>query len=372
MADAPVTRFHLQKLPTRVGPIALVTIDNGADWRKPNTFGADALASLSEVLGRLRTRDWRGLVLTGKPLVFAAGADITQFPGITPERAREGGRAGHELFGRLRELPFPTLAAVNGAALGGGLEIALHCDVRTVASNVRHLGFPEVFLGLFPAWGGTQLTPRLVGAEAAVRLIVDNPLKQNRLIRAARGARARARRPRPRAGRVPRRVDRAPAPADRGGRGQARARGRPLRRLRGRPQGARPGRRRRPRPGARAVPRARPDRGRRVVEPRGGLRRRGGRARRPAPRARGAGLDLRVRRRRAADQEAGRRSRRAAAEGAGGRRRRSRPDGDAARDALPAPARGAGRPDRRRRRAARRAPPSRSAASSRVSSRRGG
>ena len=185
MADTAVTRFHLQKLHTHVGPIALVTIDNGADWRKPNTFGADALASLSEVLGSLRTRDWRGLVLTGKPLVFAAGADITQFPGITPERAREGGRAGHELFGRLRELPFPTLAAVNGAALGGGLEIALHCDVRTVASNVRHLGFPEVFLGLFPAWGGTQLTPRLVGAEAAVRLIVDNPLKQNRLIRAA-------------------------------------------------------------------------------------------------------------------------------------------------------------------------------------------
>jgi enoyl-CoA hydratase/carnithine racemase len=176
VADAPVTRFHLQKLHTRVGSVALVTIDNGADWRKPSTFGPDALESLAEVLGRLRTRDWRGLVLTGKPLVFAVGADITQFPGITPERAREGGKAGHELFGRLRELPFPTLAAVNGAALGGGLEIALHCDVRTVASNVRHLGFPEVFLGLFPAWGGTQLTPRLVGAEAAVRLMVDNPL----------------------------------------------------------------------------------------------------------------------------------------------------------------------------------------------------
>ena len=186
MADQPVTRFHLQTLATRVGPVALVTIDNGADWRKPNTFGAEALASLSPRRSTsLRTRDWRGLVLTGKPLVFAAGADITQFPGITPERAREGGKAGHELFGRLRELPFPTLAAVNGAALGGGLEIALHCDVRTIASNVRHLGFPEVFLGLFPAWGGTQLTPRLVGAEAAVRLIVDNPLRQNRLIRAA-------------------------------------------------------------------------------------------------------------------------------------------------------------------------------------------
>lgn len=178
----PVTRFHLQRLATRVGPVALVTIANGADWRKPNTFGEEALRSLEEILGRLRTRDWRGLLLTGKPLVFAAGADITQFPGITAERAREGARAGHELFGRLRELPFQTLAAVNGAALGGGLEIALHCDVRTLASNVRHIGFPEVALGLFPAWGGTQLVPRLVGAQGAVMLIVDNPLKQNRLI----------------------------------------------------------------------------------------------------------------------------------------------------------------------------------------------
>jgi 3-hydroxyacyl-CoA dehydrogenase/enoyl-CoA hydratase/carnithine racemase len=185
VADAPVTRFRLQRLVTRVGPVALVTIDNGADWRKPNTFGEEALRSLADVLDRLRTRDWRGLVFTGKPLVFAVGADIAQFPGIAPDRAREGGRAGHELFRRLRELPFPTLAALNGAALGGGLELALHCDVRAVAANVRHLGFPEVFLGLFPAWGGTQITPRLVGAEAAVRLIVDNPLEQNRLIRAA-------------------------------------------------------------------------------------------------------------------------------------------------------------------------------------------
>ena len=185
MADQPVTRFHLRTLATRVGPVALVTMDNGADWRKPTTFGAEALGSLAETLHHLHTSDWSGLVLTGKPLVFAVGADVTQFPGITPERAREGGKAGHELFGRLRDLPFPTLAAVNGAALGGGLELALHCDIRTIAANVRHVGFPEVFLGLFPAWGGTQLTPRLVGAEAAVRLIVDNPLRQNRLIRAA-------------------------------------------------------------------------------------------------------------------------------------------------------------------------------------------
>ncbi len=183
-SDEPVTRFQLQPVATRVGPVALVTIDNGADWRKPNTFGAEALGSLASILDELEAGDWSGLVVTGKPFVFAAGADITQFPGITPERARQGGEAGHALFGRIRALPFPTLAAVNGAALGGGLELALHCDLRTLAGNVRHIAFPEVFLGLFPAWGGTQLLPRLVGAEAAVKLIVENPLRQNRMIRA--------------------------------------------------------------------------------------------------------------------------------------------------------------------------------------------
>ena len=84
--------------------------------------------------------------------------------------------------------PYPTLAAVNGAALGGGLEIALHCDFRTLARSVRHLGFPEVFLGIVPAWGGTQLVPRVVGAAAAVELIVSNPLKQNRLTPAVKAA----------------------------------------------------------------------------------------------------------------------------------------------------------------------------------------
>jgi 3-hydroxyacyl-CoA dehydrogenase/enoyl-CoA hydratase/carnithine racemase len=181
VASSP-TIFKLQRLETRVGPVALVTMDNGEDWQKPNTFGEHALRSLDDVLGRLRMRDWRGLVLTGKPFVFAAGADIDEFAGITPERAREGSRVGHELFGRLRELPFLTLAAINGAALGGGGEIALHCDYRTISSSVRHFACPEVFLGLIPGWGGTQLVPRLVGAEQAVRFIVENPLRQNRML----------------------------------------------------------------------------------------------------------------------------------------------------------------------------------------------
>jgi 3-hydroxyacyl-CoA dehydrogenase/enoyl-CoA hydratase/carnithine racemase len=121
-------------------------------------------------------------VLTGKPFVFAAGADITEFPNATRELAIEGSRAGHELFGRIRALPFTTVAAINGACLGGGVEIALHCDARTISTSVRHFACPECFLGIIPAWGGTQLVPRLVGAETAVTFVVANPMRQNRML----------------------------------------------------------------------------------------------------------------------------------------------------------------------------------------------
>jgi 3-hydroxyacyl-CoA dehydrogenase/enoyl-CoA hydratase/carnithine racemase len=183
---ASPTEFKLQKIHTRVGPIALVTMDNGEDWQKPNTFGEAALRSLEGVLDQLRSHDWRGLLLTGKPFVFAVGADIGEFGEITHERARLGGEAGHELFGRIRDLPFITVAAINGAAVGGGVEIALHCDYRTIASSVRHFACPEVFLGLIPGWGGTQLIPQLVGAEQAVTFVVENPLRQNRMLDARR------------------------------------------------------------------------------------------------------------------------------------------------------------------------------------------
>ena len=188
MAESP-TRFYLQRIETRIGPFALVTMDNGEDWQKPNVFGRAALESLNDVLPRLREGGFKGLVLTGKPFVFAAGADLSEFHlATTPELARAGGKGGHDAFAAIRYLPFPTLAAINGAALGGGLEIALHCDFRTLARSVRHIGFPEVFLGIIPAWGGTQLLPRVVGAKAAVELIVANPLKQNRMLRADQAA----------------------------------------------------------------------------------------------------------------------------------------------------------------------------------------
>jgi 3-hydroxyacyl-CoA dehydrogenase/enoyl-CoA hydratase/carnithine racemase len=167
----------------RTGDVALLTIDNGEDWQKPTFLGRPAMESLAAVLDELEGGDFAALVLTGKPFVFCAGADIDEFPRIeTREQAIQGSRAGHELFGRLRGLPFPTVAAINGVCLGGGLEIALHCSARTISTAVRHVGFPEVFLGLIPGWGGTQLIPRLVGPDAAVTLVVSNPLRQNRLL----------------------------------------------------------------------------------------------------------------------------------------------------------------------------------------------
>jgi len=178
------TQFFVQPVETRVGRVALVTIDNGEDHTKPSTFGRAAFESAQRALARLEDEEWAGMVLTGKPFVFAAGADIREFPKTTsPERARAGAKAGHATFARIAALPYPTLAAWNGAALGGGVEIGLHCDLRTISGGVRHFACPECALGIIPAWGGTQLVPRLVGAQTAVKFIVQNPLRQNKMLK---------------------------------------------------------------------------------------------------------------------------------------------------------------------------------------------
>ena len=180
----PLTELKLARvtLPEVDRPLALVTIDNGADHTKPTFFGREAFRSLERVLNELEAEDWAALVITGKPYFFSAGADIGEFAGATAELARTGSRTGHELFGRLRELPFPTVAAINGVCLGGGVELALHCDARTISTSVRHFACPECLLGIIPGWGGTQLIPQLVGAETAVKFIVESPLRQNRML----------------------------------------------------------------------------------------------------------------------------------------------------------------------------------------------
>jgi 3-hydroxyacyl-CoA dehydrogenase/enoyl-CoA hydratase/carnithine racemase len=181
----PLTQFKVAEVrrPELERPLALVTIDNGADHTKPTVFGRSAFASLERILGELESDDWAALVITGKPYFFSAGADLEEFSlRADPELAREGSRTGHELFGRLRDLPYPTVAAINGACLGGGVELALHCDVRTVSTAVRHFACPECLLGIVPGWGGTQLVPRLVGAGTSIEFVVENPLRQNRML----------------------------------------------------------------------------------------------------------------------------------------------------------------------------------------------
>jgi len=181
----PVTRFLPTFYDSPVGKIALVTMDNGEDHRKPNVFSEAALRSLNEALNRVLAESGvKGLMLTGKPYIFAAGADLTQVPFVTTfEQGYQIGKLGHTIMKRLMDLPFPTLAAYNGVALGGGLEIGLYCQYRTVARSVPAMGFPECFIGLVPGWGGCTLATKLLGPEKALELIIFNALNQNRMIK---------------------------------------------------------------------------------------------------------------------------------------------------------------------------------------------
>jgi 3-hydroxyacyl-CoA dehydrogenase/enoyl-CoA hydratase/carnithine racemase len=179
MASDAQTEFKLR----RWNRLALLTVDNGEDHTKPTVLNLAAWDSLARALDELESQEWDGLLLTGKPFVFCAGADIAMFAAAQgPEDAIAISRRGHDELARLAALPFPTVAAINGACIGGGVELALHCDARTIASNVRHFASPECFLGIIPGWGGTQVIPRLVGAKTAVRFVVENALDRNRMI----------------------------------------------------------------------------------------------------------------------------------------------------------------------------------------------
>lgn len=188
MAEDLVTQFKVTYHNNpRAGKLAIMTMDNGADYRKPNTLGAGALESLNQAMDNL-DGDIKGLVLTGKTFIFCVGANLMEVPEITSsEEAIETGRRGHAAFKRIMDIEVPTLAAINGAVMGGGLEISLYCDYRTVSTGVTVLALPECFLGLIPGWGGTQLVPRLIGPEKALLLIVQNPLSNNRMMNGKKG-----------------------------------------------------------------------------------------------------------------------------------------------------------------------------------------
>lgn len=190
-ADEVITEAYVQDIPLPSGgTLALITLDNGKDHTRPNTLGPRTLQRLGNVLDELKARGKQGeiqaVAVTGKPFIFAAGADLSKVSTLaTKENALLMAQYGHYVLGKFHTLGVPSFAFVNGLALGGAMEIALHCDYRTLDSSAAALAFPEVFLGIIPGWGGATLVPNLIGIENALEVVISNPVKQNRMLKPA-------------------------------------------------------------------------------------------------------------------------------------------------------------------------------------------
>ncbi|WP_394940985.1 3-hydroxyacyl-CoA dehydrogenase NAD-binding domain-containing protein [Psychromicrobium sp. YIM B11713] len=169
----------------QLGTFALITLDNGLDHKRPTTMGPNTLVELGTLLEAQRERAARGEIIgvgvTGKPYFLVAGADLSAVKRL---KERENGvwmaQLGHDVYNTLNDLGVPSFVFINGLALGGGLEIGLHANYRTVSTGAGALALPEAFLGLVPGWGGVYLLPRLIGPENAVKVIVENALNNNR------------------------------------------------------------------------------------------------------------------------------------------------------------------------------------------------
>ncbi|MBX9470914.1 3-hydroxyacyl-CoA dehydrogenase NAD-binding domain-containing protein [Microcella sp.] len=189
--DEVVTHSYVRDVPLPSGGmLALVTLDNGRDHTRPSTLGPAGLMELAELLDTQKARaaagEIRALAITGKPFILAAGADLSKVGDIPSyEAGLQMAQMGHYALGKLGELGVPSFCFINGLALGGGVEVALNCDYRTLDSSAAALALPEVFLGIIPGWGGAWLLPNLIGIENALKVVVENPLKNNRMLKPA-------------------------------------------------------------------------------------------------------------------------------------------------------------------------------------------
>ncbi len=150
--------------------VALVTVNRP---EKYNALNREVIAELELCIGRIeREEQVRAVIVTGAgEKAFVAGADIQELAALDPLGAQAHAARGQRLFSRIERLRQPTIAAINGFALGGGLELAMACGIRVASENAR-LGQPEVKLGILPGYGGTQRLPRLVGRGAALALLL--------------------------------------------------------------------------------------------------------------------------------------------------------------------------------------------------------
>jgi len=187
--DEVVTEAKLQKVTLPSGKVlGLVTLDNGLDHTRPNTFGPQGLVSLNTAYdAALADETIDAIAVTGKQFILAAGADLTALQAGGQDGIRTIAELGHAVFRKLGDgangVKKPSFGFINGLALGGGLEVALHADYRTVIDSVPAVGLPEVMLGLIPGWGGAYLLPNLVGPAKAAELFIQNPLNQGRVIK---------------------------------------------------------------------------------------------------------------------------------------------------------------------------------------------
>ncbi|MCU1349403.1 MAG: Enoyl-CoA hydratase [Acidobacteria bacterium] len=173
LAEAPKTlgAFQIE----RDGDLAVLWFDYPGE--KVNKFSSAAMTEFAAIVDELeRMTDVKKIVVASrKPGIFIAGADVTEFTKVTSvEQAKEYTRFGQQTLHRFSKLPQVKVAAINGACLGGGCELALSCDWRIISDIPKaRIGLPEVNLGIFPAWGGTTKLPRLIGLPAALDIILN-------------------------------------------------------------------------------------------------------------------------------------------------------------------------------------------------------
>jgi 3-hydroxyacyl-CoA dehydrogenase / enoyl-CoA hydratase / 3-hydroxybutyryl-CoA epimerase len=171
--------------PSKAGPHTAFRIERESDlaiiWfdlpgEKVNKFSSSVMAEFASIVEEMeRSSDIKRIILaSGKPSIFIAGADVSEFSKVTsPDQAREYTRFGQQTFHRFSKLPQVKVAAINGACVGGGCEVAISCDWRVMSDSPKaQIGLPETKLGIFPAWGGTTKLPRLIGLPAALDIIL--------------------------------------------------------------------------------------------------------------------------------------------------------------------------------------------------------
>ncbi|MEA2414626.1 MAG: 3-hydroxyacyl-CoA dehydrogenase / enoyl-CoA hydratase / 3-hydroxybutyryl-CoA epimerase [Thermoanaerobaculia bacterium] len=159
----------------RDGDLAIIWFDLPGE--KVNKFSTAVMSEFAAVVDELENdrEIKRVIIASGKPSIFIAGADVTEFSKAeSAEQAAEYTRFGQQTIHRFSKLPQVTVAAINGAALGGGCELAITCDYRVMSDSPKaQIGLPETKLGIFPAWGGTTKLPRLIGLPAALDIILN-------------------------------------------------------------------------------------------------------------------------------------------------------------------------------------------------------